>query len=63
MSKETERNEWLGKPSTRKEREAHEALGDKEAQRRSDLLSESLWGDTPASRKAAAAELERLERS
>jgi hypothetical protein len=61
MSTEKKQSEWLGKPSTRQERERHEALGDRNAQRKADLLSESLWGDTPATRRAAAAKLAKME--
>lgn len=61
MSKETKSTEWLGKASTREEREAHSARGDRQAQRKADLLRESLIGDTPASRRGAAAKLAKME--
>jgi hypothetical protein len=40
---------------------AHVALGDRETQRHADLLRTSLFGDSPAERDAAAAELARIE--
>jgi hypothetical protein len=61
MSKEKKQSEWLGKPSTRKEREDHEALGDRKAQARADLEWASMSGGSPASRRAAAEQLAEID--